>query len=75
MLRAELHNQEGVVGEVHVVDGVATPSNDLARRMMGEVEVVLPGPRRVRPEDGEDYLRGLAISLRGTYFWAELRQG
>jgi hypothetical protein len=75
MLRVELHNQDGVVGEVNVVAGVATPSNDLARRTMQETKVVLPGPKPVRPENGEEYLRGLARCLDGTYFWAELKQG
>lgn len=74
-MRAELHNQSGVVGEVTLSgDGLAIPSNELARLMMEETTVVLPGkpPEVVKPEDGERYLRGLAVSLRGSYFWAVL---
>lgn len=73
----ELHDQSGPVGEVHLVAGLAVPTNDLARRTIEETTVVLPtesGPRGVRPEDGADYLRGLARSLTGSYFWAVLRE-
>lgn len=73
-MRVQLWNQDGVVGEVTVVAGLAVPSNDLARRTIEETSVVLPGhpPERVEPEDGERYLRALSASLRGSYFWAEL---
>lgn len=74
-MRVELRNQEGVVGEVAVRDGIAVASNDVARRTIEETVIVLPGrpPERVEPKDGERFLRGLVASLRGSYFWAELR--
>lgn len=72
-MRVELHSQEGVVGEVSLVDGVATPSNEVARKAMAETKIVLPGPELVRPEDGGRYLKGLLASLQGSYFWAELK--
>lgn len=71
-MRVELRDHDGLVGEVRLSGGHAVPSNDAARRTMEETAVVLPGRGGVTPQDGEDYLRGLAISLRGSYFWAVL---
>lgn len=73
-MRVELHSQEGVLGEVTLADGVAVPSNAVARETMEGTKISLPGspPELVRPEDGERYLKGLAVSLRGSYFWAKL---
>jgi hypothetical protein len=73
-MRVELRGQDGVRGEVNLVGGLATPSNEFARRTIDETNVALPGrpPKPMTPADGEDYLRGLAASLRGTYLWAVL---
>lgn len=72
-MRVDLHNQTGVVGEVTLSgDGLAIPSNDLARRTIEETVITAPGPKVVTPADGEDYLRALPLCLSGTYFWAEL---
>lgn len=63
------------MGEVTLSpDGVAIPSNAGARETMEDTAIVWPGepPELVEPEEGERYLRALAICLRGTYFWAEL---
>lgn len=73
-MRVELRDQDGTLGEVNLVDGVAVPSNELARRTMAETKFVLPGrpPTLVTPEDGERYLKGMSLCLRGTYFFARL---
>lgn len=72
-MRVELHNQQGVVGEITLsADGVALPSNETAHQTIEETVVIAPGPKRMQPEDGEEYLRALAVSLSGSYFWAEL---
>lgn len=73
MPRVELHSQaNGLVGEVELRDGVARPSNDAAEATMLDTKIVAPGPRVLKPEDGEEYLRAMPLALNGTYFWAEL---
>jgi hypothetical protein len=75
-MRAVIKNWEGEIGTVDLVGGVATPSNDRVRRLLDDFVVVEPGtpPRRLRPSDGETYLRALPANLRGAYLGVELRE-
>jgi hypothetical protein len=36
------------------------------------INVIAPGPRLVRPEDGEEYLRTLPFAFRSPYLYAVL---
>lgn len=62
-----------VTGTVELHDGVAAP-DERARRFIDDYVVVEPGnpSRRLRFENGLDYLLALPYNLAGTYCWAEL---
>ena len=73
MIRVELHGWEGLKGEVRLEGSRAVFSNDYARRLLEEMNVVEPGTvQRVTPEDGERYLRALPANFHGAYLRAVL---
>ena len=74
-MHVDFKTHAGTVGKVTLsADGVAVPSNQGAEETMRDTVIVWPGepPEIVKPEEGEKYLRALAVCLRGSYFWAEL---
>jgi hypothetical protein len=73
-VHVELRSQKGKVATVSIGrGGVARASDADNQRFLDELTVVEPGStERVRPEDGERYLRALPANLRGSYLWAVL---
>lgn len=71
----ELHNQEGLVGEITLsAAGRAVGLNGAAQSTIEDTKIFEPGdpPTLLTPEDGERYLRAMPFALAGSYFWAEL---
>jgi hypothetical protein len=59
------------LGRLRLVDGEVLMTMEAARFLSG-LTVILPEFGRVKPEDGERYLRGVLASFAGTMLWAEV---
>jgi hypothetical protein len=72
-VKVELHTWTSKVGEVRLERGQAVGSNERARPLIASTKIIdLETLERLRPSEGERYLRALPAAFNGTYLVAVL---